>query len=583
MKDVLRFITCGAVGDGKSTLIGSLLHGSEQIFEDRHADLHTITSDVVYRFFSSTVRKFIVADTPGHDQNTHDLATRAADAQLAVILVDARRGVLTQTRLHSRIVSMFGVRDVVLAVNKMDAVGWDQSVFEQIRDEYYAFAQSFGFATIASIPLCALTAANVATRAEEMSWYTGPALLPYLNDVDIDRNGDVAAAGCMPIQHVDRPNPAFRGFYGRIALGSLRAGECIRVVPGGVESRIKSIMLGFDSAEVANTGDAVTLALEDEVDISCGDVICAASSPLQATDQFEAKLLWMADRPLVPGRSYILKMHTKDVGASVSAIKYRLDVNTGAHLAAKQLAMNDIGVVNVSLDCNVAFSPYAESRRLGAFILNDRLTNETAGAGIIDFALRRASNIHWQKLTVDQMARARIKQQTPRCIWLTGLSGSGKSTIANLLEKKLHDEGLHTFLLDGDNVRHGLNRDLGFTEADRVENLRRVAEVAKLMVQAGLVVIVSFISPFHSERAFARSLFAKGDFIEVFVDTPLAECERRDPKGLYAKARAGQLINFTGIDSPYEPPEHAEIVLPTAASDPAECAQRLYSAIGALR
>jgi bifunctional enzyme CysN/CysC len=609
--DLLRFITCGSVDDGKSTLIGRLLYESKQIFEDQLATLRSdsrkfgtqgesidfallvdglqaereqaITIDVAYRFFSTDGRKFIVADTPGHEQYTRNMATGASTAQLAVILVDARKGVLTQTRRHSRIVAMLGVKHIVLAVNKMDAVDWKSPVFERIRDDYAAFAGELGFLSVAPIPMSALTGANVTTRAGEMPWYEGPPLLSYLDAVDA--SDDRASEGSlrMPVQYVNRPHQDFRGFSGRIAQGAVRVGDRLRVVPAGLETTVRTIIRGLEAAESAQSGESVTLTFTDELDVSRGDLICAADDPAQASDQFEAKLLWMTERPLVPGRPYVLKMHAKEAGASISAIKYRVDVNTGAHLAAKQLALNDLGVVNVSLDRNVGFAPYAENRRLGAFILIDRLTNETAGAGMIDFALRRASNIHWQKLSVDQQARARIKHQTARCIWLTGLPGSGKSTIADLLEKKLHDEGLHTFLLDGDNVRHGLNRDLGFTEADRVENLRRVAEVSKLMVQAGLVVIVAFISPYRAERGFARSLFAEDEFVEVFVDTPLAECERRDPKGLYAKARSGELVNFTGIDSPYEPPEAPELRLETVGMDPAECAEKLYANLGILR
>jgi bifunctional enzyme CysN/CysC len=503
------------------------------------------------------------------------MATGASTAEVAVILVDARKGVLVQTRRHSRIVSLLGVAHVVLAVNKMDAVGWDRASFERIVSDYRAFAAELGFASVAAMPLSALTGANVTTRAQEMPWYSGPTLVEYLERVEVEAPRMARGAFRLPVQYVNRPHQDFRGYCGRVAQGSIAVGDGIRVVPSGRESRVASIVRGFGTVERGAFGESIALTLSDEIDVSRGDVLCASSEPAAATDQFEAKLLWMDEHALVAGRRYLFKLHTKEVNGSVSQIKYQIDVNTGSHLAARQLKLNEIGVVNIGIDYPVAFAAYAENPRIGSFIVIDRATNRTVGAGMIDFALRRAANIHWQQTSVDKQARATLKHQVPRCIWLTGLSGSGKSTIANLLEKQLHSEGLHTFLLDGDNVRHGLNRDLGFTEADRVENLRRVAEVSKLMVEAGLVVIVSFISPFREERAFARSLFAEGEFTEVFIDTPIEECEKRDPKGLYAKARAGALANFTGIDSPYEYPEDPEVRVPTAGRSPVECAEAL--------
>jgi bifunctional enzyme CysN/CysC len=603
MRPVLRFITCGSVDDGKSTLIGRLLFESKQIFEDQLAALakdsvrfgtqgdaldlalvmdglqaereQGITIDVAYRYFSTSRRRFIVADTPGHEQYTRNMATGASTAEAAVILVDARKGVLAQTRRHSRIVSLFGVKHVALAVNKMDAVDWDRTRFQRIEAEYRAFVSDFGFSSVTAMSLSALTGANVTRRSADMAWYEGPTLVEYLETLDIEEPRIVRGAFRLPVQYVNRPNPDFRGYCGRIAQGRVALGDAIRAVPSGREARVASIVRGFDAVESAAFGESVALTLTEEIDVARGDVLCAANEPAATTDQFEAKLLWLDEHPLVAGRRYRLKLHAKEVSGAVSLIKYQVDVNTGSHLAARHLKMNEIGVVNVGLDEPVAFASYDDNPRIGSFILIDRETNRTVGAGMIDFALRRAANIHWLETSVDKTARAAMKRQTPQCIWLTGLSGSGKSTIANLLERQLHDEGRHTFLLDGDNVRHGLNRDLGFTEADRVENLRRVAEVAKLMVEAGLVVIVSFISPFRAERALARSLFGEAEFVEVFVDTPLDECERRDPKGLYAKARAGALANFTGIDSPYEPPESPEIRIGTTGRSPVECAEEL--------
>ncbi|MBE0503759.1 MAG: sulfate adenylyltransferase subunit CysN [Desulfuromonadales bacterium] len=590
IRPTLRFITCGSVDDGKSTLIGRLLHESKSIFDDQMTALASdskqfgtqgekidfallvdglqaereqgITIDVAYRFFATDKRRFIVADTPGHEQYTRNMATGASTADLAIILIDARKGVLTQTRRHSRIVAMMGIRQVVLAVNKMDLVAFDPTVFAGIVAEFYEFAKSFGFTVVQAIPLSALDGDNIMTSSPQTPWYDGPSLIDYLDTVDV---ASVVSATTgdfrLPVQWVNRPNLDFRGFCGRIAQGVVRPGDAVRILPSGVTSRVKEIVVKSGSLERAGAGESVTLTLSDEVDVSRGDMIVAAANPPQVSDQFEVRLLWMSEQPLVAGRPYLLKLHSKEVTATVTTIKYREDVNSGAHLAAKTLALNEIAVVNLSLSQPVAFEPYSQNRILGGLILIDKFTHETVGAGMIDFALRRATNIHWQSLEVNQGARAAIKHQQPSCIWFTGLSGSGKSTIANLLEKRLLSEGRHTYLLDGDNVRHGLNRDLGFTEADRVENIRRIAEVAKLMVDAGLIVLVSFISPYRAERRMARELFPAGEFIEVFVDTPLEECERRDPKGLYAKARRGELKNFTGIDSSYEAPENPEIHL----------------------
>jgi bifunctional enzyme CysN/CysC len=602
--DTLRFITCGSVDDGKSTLIGRLLYESKLIFEDQLEALETdskkfgtqgerldfallvdglqaereqgITIDVAYRFFATCKRRFIVADTPGHEQYTRNMATGASTAQAAVLLIDARKAVLTQTKRHSRIVSMLGIRHVALAVNKMDLVDWSQLVFNEIEFAYRGFAQDLGFETITAIPLSALQGHNVVEwGSAEMPWYEGPTIMRWLETVPVqNRVGDQPFA--MPVQWVNRPNLDFRGFSGRIASGSVKPGDRVRISPSGVASRIKEIAVwGGANGEVA-AGHSVTLVLEDHVDASRGDVIAAASNPVECADQFEADLFWMSEHPLLPGRPYAALIHTKSAGVTITHIKYHLDINTGAHLAAKTLGLNEIAKVNVSFDRAVPFAPYAENKRLGAFIVIDKLTNETVGAGIIHFALRRSVNVHWQALEVTKAARAQIKQQRARCLWFTGLSSSGKSTIANLLEKRLHADGKHTYILDGDNIRHGLNRDLGFTEADRVENIRRVAEVARLLVDAGLIVVVAFISPYRAERQFARSLFDPGEFIEVFVDTPLDECEQRDVKGLYAKARRGDLKNFTGIDSDYEPPERPEIHLRTVGTTPEACVDQIF-------
>ena len=601
-KDTLRFITCGSVDDGKSTLIGRLLFESKAIFDDQLASLQSdsrqygtqgekmdlallvdglqaereqgITIDVAYRFFATDQRRFIVADTPGHAQYTRNMATGASTADLAVILIDARKGVLTQTRRHSRIVAMMGIRHVVLAVNKMDLVGFDPAVFHAIVADYQAFAAGLAFASVQSMPLSSLDGDNVQQPSARMPWYKGPSLMAYLNAVVV-REDPQRQAFRMPVQWVNRPHLDFRGLCGRIAEGQVRPGDALRVLPSGVQTRVQSVIAGFETVQAGHAGDAITLTLSDEVDASRGDVLVAADNPAEVADQFEAKLLWMSEQAMVPGRQYLMKLACKEVTATVTDIKYREDVDSGAHLAAKSLALNEIASVNLSTSAPLVFEPYALNRVLGGFILIDKPSFETVGAGLLSFALRRSSNIHWQALELNKATRAAQKQQTPRCIWFTGLSGSGKSTIANVLDKRLHALGQHTYVLDGDNVRHGLNRDLGFTEADRVENIRRVAEVAKLMVDAGLVVLVSFISPFRNERRMARDLFAEGEFVEVFVDTPIDECARRDVKGLYAKARKGELKNFTGIDSPYEPPESAEVHLLSAQTSAEDCAEQV--------
>jgi bifunctional enzyme CysN/CysC len=602
MLEALRFITCGSVDDGKSTLIGRLLYESKQIFDDHMHELERasgkygtqgkeldlallvdglqaereqgITIDVAYRFFSTEKRKFIVADTPGHEQYTRNMATGASTADLAVMLVDARKGLLTQTKRHSRIVSMLGVRHIVVAVNKMDMIGWDEAQFNAIVADYQALVADFGFASVQAIPMSALTGDNVAARCEQTGWYTGPTLIDYLETVDVTKQEEFRPFR-LPVQYVNRPNSEFRGYCGCVASGSIAPGDSVRIAPGGAEAKVKSIVVWQGEQNIANTGDAVTLTLDREVDVSRGQVITSIDDPIEISDQFEASVLCLSEHHLVPGRPYLIKLHTAQVGVTITHIKFKLDINQGSHLAANTLELNDIGEVTIYTSNPIAFEPYKQNKALGAFILIDRMTNETVGAGMINFALRRASNIHWQAVDVNKAARATLKSQKPACFWFTGLSGSGKSTIANLLEKRLHAEGRHTYLLDGDNVRHGLNRDLGFTEQDRVENIRRVAETAKLMVDAGLIVIVSFISPFRAERDFARTLFEPGEFYEVFVDTPIEECENRDVKGLYAKARQGKIANFTGIDSPYEAPDMPEVKIDTVAKSPEECVQSM--------
>jgi bifunctional enzyme CysN/CysC len=599
-KTLLRFITCGSVDDGKSTLIGRLLFDSKVIFEDQLAALEAdsrrigtqganldyallldglaaereqgITIDVAYRFFATERRKFIVADTPGHEQYTRNMITGASTADLAVILVDARKGVLTQTRRHSYIAHLIGIERIVLAVNKMDLADFDRSRFEAIVADYGTFAESIGIGAFQAIPMSALEGDNIAARSERMPWYAGPPLIEYLESVEVGVSKDRLSAFRMPVQWVNRPNLDFRGFAGTIAGGEIGPGDDIRVMPSGRTSRVSRIVTLDGDLARAVAGQSVTLCLADEIDCSRGDVIVAADAPAQLADQFESTLVWMADEPLLPGRPYWLKLGTQTVTATVQAPKYQINVNTLEHLAAKTLELNAIGVVNLSTDRPVVFEPYASSRELGGFIIIDKLSNSTVAAGMIHFSLRRSQNIHWQALDISREARARLKNQKPAVLWFTGLSGAGKSTIANLVEKKLHRMNRHTFLLDGDNVRHGLNKDLGFTNADRVENIRRVGEVARLMTDAGLIVITAFISPFRAERRMVRDMIEPGEFIEVFVDTPLTEAERRDVKGLYKKARAGALANFTGIDSPYEAPAAPEIHIDTTRMSPQQAA-----------
>jgi len=606
-KPLLRFITCGSVDDGKSTLIGRLLYDSKRLFDDQLAALEKdsrkhgtqgeridyallldglaaereqgITIDVAYRYFDTDQRKFIVADCPGHEQYTRNMATGASTADLAVVLVDARKGLLTQTHRHSYIVSLLGIRHVVLAVNKMDLVDFDPAVFARIAADYRALAQRLGIQEVTCIPLSALEGDNLSSRSARTPWYDGPALLEHLERVQIDAQDDGDGLR-LPVQWVNRPHQNFRGYAGTIAAGVVKPGDEVVVLPSSRRTRVAQVLDADGEVASASAGQAITLTLADEIDISRGDVIAAAGDPPEVADQFAAHLLWMSDAPLLPGRPYWLKIGARTVSATVTEIKHRIDVNTQEHLAAKRLELNEVGYCNLSLDEPIAFEAYARNRALGGFILIDRYDNATAGAGTLDFALRRAGNVHWQHVDVDKAARARQKGQAPKVLWFTGLSGAGKSTIANLVDKRLHALGYHSFLLDGDNVRHGLNRDLGFTDEDRVENIRRVAEVAKLMTDAGLIVLVSFISPFRAERRMARERFDDGEFLEVFVDVPLSVAEARDVKGLYKKARAGLIPNFTGIDSPYEAPEHPELHLDAGAGDPEALALQVLAHLG---
>jgi bifunctional enzyme CysN/CysC len=603
-KSLLRFITCGSVDDGKSTLIGRLLYESKMIFEDQLTALESdskkvgtrggeldfallvdglaaereqgITIDVAYRFFSTETRKFIVADTPGHEQYTRNMVTGASTADLAVILIDARKGVLTQTRRHSYLVSLVGIRHVVLAINKMDLVDYGQAAFTKILEDYREFAARIGLADITAIPMSAVYGDNVLEAGTNMPWYRGPTLMQHLESVAVDDELQ-SKPFCLPVQWVNRPSLDFRGFAGLIATGSIRKGERIRTLPSGRESTVARIVTAGGDLDSAVAGQSVTLTLATEIDISRGDVIAAGAAPPQVANQFDCTIVWMHDEPLLQGREYLMKIGTRTVAATVAPIKHKVNVNTLEHTAAERLELNEIGICEVSLDREIAFQPYTENRTLGGFILIDRITNNTVGAGMLSFALRRADNVHWQALDVTKATRALQKGQKSCVLWLTGLSGAGKSTIANLIEKKLLAMGRHTYLLDGDNVRHGLNKDLGFTAQDRVENIRRVAEVSRLMVDAGLIVLVSFISPFRAERRMARDLLDPGEFLEVYIDTPLAEAERRDVKGLYKKARQGELKNFTGIDSPYEAPEHAEIRIDTTALSAQQAADQIVA------
>jgi len=608
-KSLLRFITCGSVDDGKSTLIGRMLYDSKLLFEDQLATIEKdskkwgtqgdeidfallvdglsaereqgITIDVAYRFFATEHRKFIVADTPGHEQYTRNMVTGASTADAAVILVDARQGVLTQTRRHSYLVSLLGIRHVALAINKMDLVDYSEERYQEIVEEYRQFADRIGLQEFIPIPLSALKGENIVQPSLEMSWYHGPTLVGYLETIEVDDTRMQQAPFRLPVQWVNRPDSSFRGFTGMIVAGTVKPGDRVRVQPSGKESTVARIVTYDGDLEQAVAGQSITLTLNDEIDISRGAVISGSDSPAQVADQFEAKVVWMADEALYPGRAYLMKIGANSVPCSITDIKYQVNVNTLEHIAAKKLELNEIGFCNLSLDRSVPFDPYVENRDTGSFILIDRLNNNTVGAGMLDFALRRAHNIHLQHTDIDKAARAVSKGQKPCVLWFTGLSGSGKSTVANLVEKKLHAQGYHTYLLDGDNVRHGLNRDLGFTEADRVENIRRVAEVAKLMVDAGLIVLTAFISPYRAERRLARQLFQEGEFFEVYMDTPLEIAEERDPKGLYKKARRGELKNFTGIDSPYETPEDPELSISTAEVSADEAAVEVIRALQA--
>ena len=602
-KSMLRFITCGSVDDGKSTLIGRLLYDSKMIFEDQLAALEAdskkvgtqgqnidfallvdglaaereqgITIDVAYRFFATDKRKFIVADTPGHEQYTRNMVTGASTADLAVILIDARKGVLTQTRRHSYLAHLIGIRNLVLAVNKMDLIEYDQAKYDAIVADYKAFAESIGIKSFTPMPISGFMGDNITTKSENTPWYKGVTLMEHLESVEIDMNAAQAQPFRLPVQWVNRPNLDFRGFSGQIATGIVKPGDTVRVLPSGKTSTVTRIVTLDGDLEQGVAGQSVTVCFADEIDCSRGNVISIADAPPEVSDQFETTIVWMSEEPLVVGRPYWMKIGTQMVSVTVQQPKYQVNVNTMEHLAAKTLELNAIGVANISVDRAIVFEPYETNRALGGFILIDKITSSTVGAGMLHFSLRRAQNVHWQATDITREAHANLKNQKPATLWFTGLSGAGKSTIANLVEKKLHRMNRHTFLLDGDNVRHGLNKDLGFTEADRIENIRRVGEVAKLMTDAGLIVITAFISPFRAERQMVRDMMAPGEFIEVFVDTPLAEAEKRDVKGLYKKARSGQLKNFTGIDSPYEAPLNAEIRIDTTKMTPEQAAEAI--------
>jgi bifunctional enzyme CysN/CysC len=608
-KTLLRFITCGSVDDGKSTLIGRLLYETHLVFEDHLAALEVdsakvgtqggdldfallldglsaereqgITIDVAYRFFSTERRKFIVADTPGHEQYTRNMVTGASTADVAVILIDARKGVLTQTRRHSYLVSLLGIKKIIVAINKMDLVDYAEARFHEIESEYREFASKVGLDEVTFVPMSALRGDNIVELSQNTPWFSGPTLLDYLETVAVEEEA-ITAPMRMPVQWVNRPDLDFRGFAGRIVSGRIRPGDAVRILPSGSVSTVSRIVTMDGDLDEATAGQSVTVTLTDEVDVSRGDVICQADSPPEVADQFEAHIVWMHEDAMLPGRTYAMKIGARTVGVSIAQPKYRVDVNSLEHHAANTLELNEIGVCNVSLDRAIPFDAYVDNRETGGFIVVDRVSNATVGAGLLHFALRRSHNIHWQEVRVDKAARAGLSGHRPAVIWLTGLSGSGKSTIANIVESRLHTLGVRTYLLDGDNVRHGLNRDLGFTDADRVENIRRIAEVAALMADAGLVVLASFISPFRAERQLARDLLDEGEFVEVHVDAPLAIAEERDPKGLYAKARAGELTNFTGIDSPYEVPEHPELHLDTSTMTPEQSADQIVAALRGL-
>jgi len=599
-KTMLRFITCGSVDDGKSTLIGRMLYDSKMIFEDQLDALTAdskkvgtqgqeidfallvdglaaereqgITIDVAYRFFNTEKRKFIVADCPGHEQYTRNMVTGASTADLAVILIDARKGVLVQTRRHSYLCHLIGIKNLVLAVNKMDLVDYDQKVFDDIVADYSEFAKSIGIESFTPMPISGFKGDNITTRSDNTPWYTGPTLIEHLETVEVRTSEDAAKPFRLPVQWVNRPNLDFRGFSGLIATGSVKPGDTVRVLPSGKTSTVTRVVTMDGDLEEASAGQSVTLCFADEIDCSRGNVIATADNPPEAADQFETTLVWLADEALHVGRAYWLKLGTQTVSVTVQAPKYAVNVNTMEHVAVKTLELNAIGVAEITTDKQIVFEAYADNRTLGGFILVDKMTNATVAAGMLHFSLRRAQNVHWQAMDISREAHAGLKNQKPAVLWFTGLSGSGKSTIANLVEKKLHRMNRHTFLLDGDNVRHGLNKDLGFTEADRIENIRRVGEVSKLMADAGLIVITAFISPFRADREMVRSMLPEGEFIEVFIDTPLSVAEARDVKGLYKKARAGELKNFTGIDSPYEAPASAEIRIDTTSISPEQAA-----------
>ena len=606
-KTMLRFITCGSVDDGKSTLIGRLLYDSKMIFEDQLAALESdskkvgtqgqeidfallvdglaaereqgITIDVAYRFFNTEKRKFIVADCPGHEQYTRNMVTGASTADLAVILIDARKGVLVQTRRHSYLCHLIGIRNIVLAVNKMDLIDYDQARYDAIVADYAAFARSIGIESFTAMPISGFKGDNITTPSANTPWYMGPTLVEHLETVEVLSSIDAEKPFRMPVQWVNRPNLDFRGFSGLIATGVVKPGDEIRVLPSGKTSKVTRVVTLDGDLDQGVAGQSVTVCLADEVDCSRGDVISLSDNPPQAADQFEATLVWLNDEAMLPGRAYWLKLAAQTVSATVQQPKYVVNVNTMEHLAAKTLDLNAIGVAELATDKPLVFEAYADNRTLGGFVLIDKMTNATVAAGMLNFSLRRAQNVHWQALDISREAHATLKNQTPKVLWFTGLSGSGKSTIANLVEKRLHAVGKHTFLLDGDNVRHGLNKDLGFTEADRIENIRRVGEVARLMTDAGLIVLTAFISPFQAEREMVRSLMVSGEFVEIFVDTPLDVAEARDVKGLYKKARSGQLKNFTGIDSPYEAPENPEFRVDTTKETPEAAAERIVNAL----
>ena len=602
-KDMLRLITCGSVDDGKSTLIGRLLYEAQSLTEDQLQAVESdskkhgtqgetidfallvdglaaereqgITIDVAYRYFNTDKRKFIVADTPGHEQYTRNMITGASDADTAIVLVDARRGVVTQTKRHAYLASMMGIRNIVLAINKMDLVKYAESTFKEIVDSFNEFSDKIDVDDITAIPLSALVGDNITERSTNMPWYHGTTLLSYLETVQVDQEVALNKPFRLPVQWVNRPNLDFRGFAGTVVSGTVKTGDAIRVQPSGKTSSVERIVTQDGDLETAVAGQAVTLTLKDQIDISRGDIISTTNTPASSANQFESTIVWMSEDPMLPGRQYILKCATSTSTATITDIKHKININTLEQIATKNLEMNNIGNCNINLDKQIAFDDYEDNRATGSFILIDRLTNETVGAGTLNFALRRSQNIHMQAVDVDKQLRSGLKAQKSCVLWFTGLSGSGKSTIANIVERKLANEGRHTYLLDGDNVRHGLNKDLGFTDADRVENIRRIGEVARLMVDSGLIVLTAFISPFRAERQMARSLLEEDEFLEVFVETPLSVAEERDPKGLYKKARSGDLKNFTGIDSPYEQPKSPEILVDTSNLSAEQCAEQI--------